>query len=380
MAVSDFISKCCLKEAFTRAPTQYKEYLIEFWYTTKTLDNSNVWVSTPTSGVRGEICITNFRNALKAHYLPHSTVYVSPPSITTLQNLPHKLRRSPKAKSLELQLKSEAKDHQKIHLSPRLRHINPKLANPKLKLNGKDKILSHPSPPTPMVGEMHKEPQQAASGLTSLGATSEEGAHPQLSSNSIAKADHGPSAPNDSIPPQQGMDEGTKNTPYDHIFAGSNLNVLVDKSKYVGDGLKTIHTESSTSEELGADEISKKIKLEDLMNLLKDTRFSFFTPDSPPDEPINVSDESDQEEVAELKNTQWELQAKFLDLPRLASSVQEKLMTLDSLPGLLKMVTNTLNRFATLVENTSGATTTGVPSVDKAAASPAGGIRMLIQT
>ncbi|GJY93476.1 retrovirus-related pol polyprotein from transposon TNT 1-94 [Tanacetum coccineum] len=35
-----FISKCCLKEAFTRAPTQYKEYLSEFWYTTKTLRDS----------------------------------------------------------------------------------------------------------------------------------------------------------------------------------------------------------------------------------------------------------------------------------------------------------------------------------------------------
>ncbi|GJZ35291.1 hypothetical protein Tco_0581108 [Tanacetum coccineum] len=28
--VSDFISKCCLKEAIIRAPTQYKEYLSEF--------------------------------------------------------------------------------------------------------------------------------------------------------------------------------------------------------------------------------------------------------------------------------------------------------------------------------------------------------------
>nr|GFD37958.1 hypothetical protein [Tanacetum cinerariifolium] len=35
------------------------------------------------------------------------------------------------------------------------------------------------------------------------------------------------------------------------------------------------------------------------------------------------------------------------------------------------MVTNTLNRFATLVQNTSRATTTGVPSADKAIASPA---------
>nr|GEW16493.1 retrovirus-related Pol polyprotein from transposon TNT 1-94 [Tanacetum cinerariifolium] len=54
-------------------------------------------------------------------------------------------------------------------------------------------------------------------------------------------------------------------------------------------------------------------------------------------------------------------------------SSQEKLKTLDSLPGLLKTVTNTLNRFATLVENASGATTTGVLSADKATASPAEG-------
>nr|GEZ93075.1 hypothetical protein [Tanacetum cinerariifolium]GEZ93658.1 hypothetical protein [Tanacetum cinerariifolium] len=55
-----------LKEAFTRAPTQYKEYLSEFWYTTKTLEDSKVWVSTPTGGVRGDISITTFINALRA--------------------------------------------------------------------------------------------------------------------------------------------------------------------------------------------------------------------------------------------------------------------------------------------------------------------------
>nr|GFA71100.1 hypothetical protein [Tanacetum cinerariifolium] len=77
--------------------------------------------------------------------------------------------------------------------------------------------------------------------------------------------------------------------------------------------------------------------------------------------------------VAHLKNIQWELLAEFLDLPHLVSPVQEKLKTLDSLPGILKTVTNTLNRFATLVENASGATTMGVPSADKATASPAEG-------
>ncbi|GJV50301.1 hypothetical protein Tco_1440513 [Tanacetum coccineum] len=71
-AVSDFISKYYLKEAFIRAPNQYKEYLREVWYTSKTLDDSKVWISSPTGGVREEIGIITFRNALRAQYLPHS--------------------------------------------------------------------------------------------------------------------------------------------------------------------------------------------------------------------------------------------------------------------------------------------------------------------
>ncbi|GJT41096.1 hypothetical protein Tco_0940961 [Tanacetum coccineum] len=62
-----------------------------------------------------------------------------------------------------------------------------------------DISLSHPSPPTLVVGEMHKKAQQAAGGPTSLGATSEEGAHPQLSSDFTAKADPGISTSKDSI-------------------------------------------------------------------------------------------------------------------------------------------------------------------------------------
>ncbi|GJS27898.1 hypothetical protein Tco_0488518 [Tanacetum coccineum] len=81
----------------------------------------------------------------------------------------------------------------------------------------KDKSRSHPSPPTPVVGEMHKEAQQTVGGPTSLGDTSEEGTHPQLSS---------------------------------------------------------------------------------------DTRSAFFTPDSPTDEPIIVSDESEEEEVSKDKDTE----------------------------------------------------------------------------
>ncbi|GJU42955.1 hypothetical protein Tco_1200221 [Tanacetum coccineum] len=206
-----------------------------------------------------------------------------------------------------------------------------------------------PSPSTPMVGEMHKEAQQAAGGPTSLGATSKEGAHPQLSS-------------------------------------GTNLSVHVDETISAGDGLKTAHTDSGTNEESRADEISKKIKLEDLSDLMKDTRSAFFTLDSPHNEPIIILDESEEEEtkkdeethttshdVAELKNIQWELPAEFLDLPSQVSSVQEKLKTLDSLPSLLNKVTDTLNRFATVVENESRATSINVPSAGQATALPAEG-------
>ncbi|GJR61226.1 hypothetical protein Tco_1503388 [Tanacetum coccineum] len=78
-------------------------------------------------------------------------------------------------------------------------------------------------------------------------------------------------------------------------------------------------------------------------------------------------------QVAELKNIEWELPTEFLNLPSQVSSVKEKLMTLDSLPSLLYKVTDTLNRFATMVENASGATSMNVPSAGKATASPAEG-------
>ncbi|GJW44146.1 retrovirus-related pol polyprotein from transposon TNT 1-94 [Tanacetum coccineum] len=130
----------------------------------------------------------------------------------------------------------------------------------------KDKIPSHHSPSTPVVSEIHKKAQQAAGGPTSLGATSEEGAHPQL-------------------------------------ISGTNPSVLVDKTKFARDGLKTAHTDSGTNKESRADENSKKIKLEDLSNLIKDTRSAFLTPDSPQDEPVIVSNESKEDETVKDRDT-----------------------------------------------------------------------------
>ncbi|GKC82041.1 hypothetical protein Tco_1137758 [Tanacetum coccineum] len=78
-------------------------------------------------------------------------------------------------------------------------------------------------------------------------------------------------------------------------------------------------------------------------------------------------------QVAELKNIEWELPAEFQALPSQVSLVQEKLKTLDSLPSLLNKVTDTLNRFATMVENTSRVARNNVPSTSQATASPAEG-------
>ncbi|GKA57510.1 hypothetical protein Tco_0756698 [Tanacetum coccineum] len=59
----------------------YKEYLAEFWYSGKALKNSKVFFSIPTGGIYGEVGVNTFRNAIGAHYLPHSSEYVAPPSI-----------------------------------------------------------------------------------------------------------------------------------------------------------------------------------------------------------------------------------------------------------------------------------------------------------
>ncbi|GJR54769.1 retrovirus-related pol polyprotein from transposon TNT 1-94 [Tanacetum coccineum] len=213
------------------APTQYKEYLNEFWYTTKTLEGSKVWVSTPTTGVRGNIGYSReigAKGTLKKSFLPPRRKQSS------------KHTSKSKTKASKSKTGQSKKDTQSS------------LA--------KDKSPSHPLPPTPVVGERHKEAQQAAGGPTSLGATSEEGAHPQLNS-------------------------------------GSNSSVLVDKTKSIRDGLKTTHTKSGLNKESRVDDLSKKIKLEDLSEFLKDTRSTFFTPDSLQDEPIIVIDESEEEEA-----------------------------------------------------------------------------------
>ncbi|GJZ81249.1 hypothetical protein Tco_0646243 [Tanacetum coccineum] len=297
--VADFISKCCLKEAFTRAPTQYKEYLC---------------VIREDIGYSGEI---RAKGTLKKSYLPPrwrllmgqiiqcfgektgSMDQISNKNATILyclengiklnyakliwKDIIHRLNKKTREKvvpyprfiSLLLEYMMPAYDNEELTINPtRVFSFH----NWSLKLNQTegppftdhmkaicnldvlvDSKALKPSSQTEEVPQGKKfgakfrprtkaqaiihlphqwlvKCQQAAGGPTSLGATSKEGAHPQLSS---------------------------------------------DQTKSAREGLKTAHTDSGTNEESRADEISKKIKLEDLSDLLKDTRSAFFTPDSP---------------------------------------------------------------------------------------------------
>ncbi|GJV39852.1 hypothetical protein Tco_1418292 [Tanacetum coccineum] len=149
---------------------------------------------------------------------------------------------------------------------PRAQPGHKKQSSPKqtfVSSKGATKSGSSKAPTDP---EMHKEDQQATGGPTSLGVTNEARANPQLSSDmstfnlnkpiytasfiihsesasrndasvvSTAEADPGNSAPSDFVPQQHGINKGTKNTSYDHLFAGTDPHVLADQTKFVSEG------------------------------------------------------------------------------------------------------------------------------------------------
>nr|GEY58038.1 hypothetical protein [Tanacetum cinerariifolium] len=66
-------------------PPLAMEYLAEFWYSAKALENSKVSFSIPTRGIHCKVGLNTFRNAIGAHYLPHSNEYVAPPFIDVVR-------------------------------------------------------------------------------------------------------------------------------------------------------------------------------------------------------------------------------------------------------------------------------------------------------
>ncbi|GKA93765.1 hypothetical protein Tco_0815751 [Tanacetum coccineum] len=418
----------------------------------KALENSKVSFSIPTSGIYGEVGLNTFRNAIGAHYLPHSSEYVAPPSIDVVRKwfpmigygeevstkgtlkkslLPPRAKTGPKKPTTSSKQPSVSSKEATKGGSSKA-PTGSKTGYSKKRKESSSAMDSNPSRPsvsTPVDTEMHKEDQQATGGPTSLGVTSEERANPQLSSGMsalnlnkpifsasfiihsesasghdvsadfTAEADPGLSAPNDSIPPQQGMDKGTKNTSYDHIFVGTDPHVLADQTKSVSEGLETVLTQpttekgaSSTAIYSDKEEASSTIKLEDLAKLVSQIQPSFKDLDSHEDDVVIIINESDKDESnAETKDTlvprsssprssqiqeltNQELPKEFLSLPAKVESTQAKLKTLDTLLSLLLNVTKTLNKFAEVFESTSTkAGDHSVPSAGHADTMPAKG-------
>ncbi|GKE40794.1 hypothetical protein Tco_1464199 [Tanacetum coccineum] len=168
-----------------------------------------------------------------------------------------------------------------------------------------------------------------------------------ISADFTAEADPGLSAPNDSIPPQQGMDEGTKNTSYDHIFPGTDPHVLVDQTKSVSEGLETVHTQPTTEKGASStaiygdkEEASSTIKLEDLAKLGSQIQPSFKDLDSLEDDPVIIVNESDEDEPnAKTEDT---------SVPR-SSSLNSLPTELKDLPSKFNELTEEIKRLKTQV-------------------------------
>nr|GEW64529.1 hypothetical protein [Tanacetum cinerariifolium] len=136
----------------------------------KKVESSNALRSkTPTKrgGIYGEVGLNTFRNAIGAHYLPHSSKYVAPPSIDVVRKwFPMIGKEATKYGS------SKASTGSKTGHSKRRKEFS----------SAMESKPNQPLVSTPVDTEMHKEDQQATGGSTSLGVTSEERANPQLSS------------------------------------------------------------------------------------------------------------------------------------------------------------------------------------------------------
>ncbi|GJW05143.1 hypothetical protein Tco_1563999 [Tanacetum coccineum] len=377
--VFDFISKCCLRKPFTRSPNMYKEYLVEFWYSTKALDNSNVSFSTPTGGIYGKVGVNTFRNAIGASIPPRLLRW-------SLKILKKKNKTSSKAESVSEVTKPEAKPGHKKLLTSKQPSVSSRDAT-------KASFIIY---------------FESASGC-------------DASADSIAEADPGLSAPSTNP----------------HVLANKTKSVSEGLETILTQ--PTIGKRaSSIARQVEEEETSNTIKLENLGKLVSHVQPSFKDIDSPEDDPVIVVDDSDEDEetekdevhltpnvetedtsvpksssprtkdklkllslklnppfqnveqlkeqlkqvheleielpgdlkeiptklddfkknvasltsqVVKLKTLQWELPAEFLLLPAQVASVQAKLKTLDDLPSLLLNVTQALNKFTQVLDS-----------------------------
>nr|GEY00443.1 hypothetical protein [Tanacetum cinerariifolium] len=439
--------------------------------------STNMDIKTTAGGIYGEVGLNTFRNAIGAHYLPHSSEYVAPPYIDVVrkwfptigygekvstkgtlrkslfppsidngihidyanifwEDIILKLKKKQKEKALKpnqpeehlfidhllaicaldkpvvfksLKTSSRAESvSQGAKLGAKTGHKKPATSSKQPSVSRKEatKGRSSKAPTGSKTGYSKKRKKSSSANLPSVSTPVDTKMHKEdqqaighdVSAYFIPEADRGLSAPNDSIPPQQGMDEGTKKTSYDLISTGTDLHVLADQTKSVSEGLEIVLTQpitekgasftsihgdkevASTAIHGDKEKASSTINLEDLAKLVSQIQPSFKDPDSPEDDPVIIVDESDKDEQnAKTKGTsvprssslrgfrvylyksqiskcpfkRTGLPEEFLSLPVKVESGQAKLKTLDALPSLSLNVIKALNKFTEVLESTS---------------------------
>nr|GEY41951.1 hypothetical protein [Tanacetum cinerariifolium] len=274
--VSDFISKCCLRKAFISALTQYVNYLAEFWNTKEKLSSSLVEIVDGIDysvfrRIIWEDLIHKLKKKSRERVIPYprfisllleymapeyanESCTINPTQIFSIHNWVQKSNQPEEPPFTEHMLAVCNLAAPNVPKPPKPSSIAervPQSTKPGAKLGHKKQSTFFKQPfvssrEATKDTQMHKEDQQAAGGPSSLEATSKEGAHPQLSS-------------------------------------GSNPSVLVDKTKFAGDGLKTAHTTSGANEESRADDISQKMRVKRKRMLKKiDTKDTSVPPTPSP--------------------------------------------------------------------------------------------------
>nr|GEU78197.1 ribonuclease H-like domain-containing protein [Tanacetum cinerariifolium] len=342
--VSNFISKCCLRKPFTKYLNMYKEYLTEFWYSAKALENSKVYFSTPIGGIYGEVGVNTFRNAIGAHHLPHSSEYVAPPSIDIVRSWFEIIRY--------MEVVPAKGTLKKILLPPSIFWED--IIN-KLNKKHREKLV----PYTRFLSLLMMHKMKEGYGDEELIIYPTQVFTPKPFSNA------------ERVP--QGIKPRAKLRHKKHSTSSKQSSVS-NKEATKGNDASVVSTAEVDPRNSTPSDFIPQQQLEDLAKLVSYVQPSFKDLDSPKDDPVIVVDDTDEDEDDEIhvatnnetKDTSVskslsqssqiqeltsslptelkdlpskfnklteEAKAKFLSLPVQVASVQAKLKTLDALPG-----------------------------------------------
>ncbi|GKB23109.1 hypothetical protein Tco_0862510 [Tanacetum coccineum] len=390
--VSDFISKCCLREAFTRTPNQYKEYLSEFWYTAKTLKNSKVWFSTPTGDYARLIwkdIINKLNMKTKEKVVPYprflplllehkmegyenDDVTLNPTQVFSVHNWALKKNQAEgppfidhmlaicNAKELvsfeapKTSSKAEKKSKIKITKGVSFTKGGTRSQNGHSVKETQSSLamysnLIQPSASTPVVAKLHKDDQQATGSPTSLGVTSEEKAHPHYSLYHYSQL-----VDNEPLFVQDDSDEEV----HAKKVQAEEPKETVDALAPHPPSLKSIQIQELTNQVLLLQSHNSKLK-SSLPTELKElpSRFNELTREVK--ELKKHVHDMEIELPRDLKEILTKLETFTSTIKSLATQVvklktlQLKIKSLDALLRLLNKVTEALNKFAQILESAS---------------------------